>query len=136
MGGSLGRTEATGYGVIYTLREALKALKIDIASTTASLQGFGNVAEYAAKLIQLWAERLLLSPAGTIMTKAYTYRNPEGINIEQMAQIKDSFGTIDKQKAIDFGCELLEGEAWISQDVHPTPLRLRKSNNSGNLCKD
>ena len=54
MGGSLGRTEATGYGVVYTLREALKALGIDIASTTASLQGFGNVAEYCARLYVGW----------------------------------------------------------------------------------
>lgn len=118
MGGSLGRTEATGYGVIYTLREALKALKIDIASTTASLQGFGNVAEYAAKLYTAMGGKIIaISCWDNNGKKAYTYRNPEGINIEQMAQIKDSFGTIDKQKAIDFGCELLEGEAWISQDV-------------------
>ncbi|HLV30720.1 MAG TPA: Glu/Leu/Phe/Val dehydrogenase, partial [Chitinispirillaceae bacterium] len=39
MGGSLGRTEATGYGVIYTLREALKKLNIEISSTKASIQG-------------------------------------------------------------------------------------------------
>ncbi len=118
MGGSLGSTEATGYGVIYTLREALKALKIDIASTTASLQGFGNVAEYAAKLYTAMGGKIIaISCWDNNDKKAYTYRNPEGINIEQMAQIKDSFGTIDKQKAIDFGCELLEGEAWISQDV-------------------
>ncbi|MDY0027833.1 MAG: Glu/Leu/Phe/Val dehydrogenase, partial [Candidatus Humimicrobiaceae bacterium] len=50
MGGSLGRIEATGYGVIFSLREALKRLNIDVVSTTASLQGFGNVAEHAARL--------------------------------------------------------------------------------------
>ncbi len=50
MGGSLGRTEATGYGVIYTLREALKALGINAEKTTASVQGFGNVAQYAIEL--------------------------------------------------------------------------------------
>ena len=44
MGGSLGRTEATGYGAVFTLREALKELGIDVAKTTASVQGFGNVA--------------------------------------------------------------------------------------------
>ena len=52
MGGSLGRNEATGYGVIYTVREALKALGIDIKNTTASLQGFGKVGKYAAILYQ------------------------------------------------------------------------------------
>ncbi|MCX6161347.1 MAG: Glu/Leu/Phe/Val dehydrogenase, partial [Ignavibacteriae bacterium] len=39
MGGSLGRTEATGYGVIFTLREALKELNIRPEQTTASVQG-------------------------------------------------------------------------------------------------
>ena len=52
MGGSLGRTEATGYGVIYTLREALNELGIDIKKTTAAFQGFGNVSQYAVKLYQ------------------------------------------------------------------------------------
>ncbi|HSK08179.1 MAG TPA: Glu/Leu/Phe/Val dehydrogenase, partial [Vicinamibacterales bacterium] len=52
MGGSLGRTEATGYGVIYTVREALKELGIDIARTTAAVQGFGNVSQYAVRLLR------------------------------------------------------------------------------------
>ena len=50
MGGSLGRTEATGYGLIFTLREALKILGIKPEETTASVQGFGNVAQYAIEL--------------------------------------------------------------------------------------
>ena len=47
MGGSQGRTEATGYGVVYTLREALRRHGVDPADTTASVQGFGNVAQYS-----------------------------------------------------------------------------------------
>jgi glutamate dehydrogenase (NAD(P)+) len=50
LGGSLGRTEATGYGVVFTLREALKELVIRPENTTASVQGFGNVAQYAIDL--------------------------------------------------------------------------------------
>ena len=50
VGGSLGRTEATGFGVIFTVREALKELGIRPQDTTASVQGFGNVAQYASKL--------------------------------------------------------------------------------------
>ena len=48
-GGSKGRTQATGYGVIYTVREAMKHLKIDPSKTKAALQGFGNVSLYAAQ---------------------------------------------------------------------------------------
>ena len=50
MGGSLGRTQATGYGVVYTLREAMKELNIRPRDTKASVQGFGNVAQYAIEL--------------------------------------------------------------------------------------
>ncbi|NLL04657.1 MAG: Glu/Leu/Phe/Val dehydrogenase [Clostridiaceae bacterium] len=118
MGGSLGRTEATGYGVIYNLREALKELNIDITKTTASLQGFGNVAEYAAKLYtKLGGKIVAISCWDNHDKKAYTFRNTSGLDIDKMVSIKDSFGTIDKVKAQDMGCELLDGDEWISQDV-------------------
>jgi glutamate dehydrogenase (NAD(P)+) len=118
MGGSLGRTEATGYGVIYTLREALKALNIDIASTTASLQGFGNVAEYAARLYTRMGGKIIaICCWDDNDKKPYTYRKLDGLDIDQMVSIKDPYGTIDKQKAISLGCELLDGDQWIAQDV-------------------
>lgn len=118
MGGSLGRTEATGYGVIYTLREALKALGMDIAKTTASFQGFGNVAEYASRLYSSMGGKIIaISCWDNHDKKSYTFRKLDGLDIEQMALIKDSFGTIDKQKALALGCELLDGDEWIAQDV-------------------
>jgi glutamate dehydrogenase (NAD(P)+) len=118
MGGSLGRTQATGYGVIYCLREALKELKIDITKTTASLQGFGNVAEYAARLYTKMGGKIVaISCWDNNDKKAYTYRNLNGLDIEKMAAIKDSFGTIDKVKAQKMGAELLDGDDWIAQDV-------------------
>jgi glutamate dehydrogenase (NAD(P)+) len=118
MGGSLGRTEATGYGVIYTLREALKALNIDIATTTASFQGFGNVAEYATRLYSAMGGKVIaIACWDNNDKKSYTFRKKEGLDIEQMASIKDSFGTIDKEKALRLGCELLDGDAWIAQEV-------------------
>ncbi|NLL30258.1 MAG: Glu/Leu/Phe/Val dehydrogenase [Clostridiales bacterium] len=118
MGGSLGRTEATGYGVIFTLREALKNLNIDIAKTTASIQGFGNVAEYAArKYTDLGGKVVAISAWDNNDKKAYTFQKLDGIDIEKMAAIKDSFGSIDKEKAIELGCKILEGDEWIAQDV-------------------
>jgi glutamate dehydrogenase len=47
-GGSEGRTEATGYGVIHTVREAMTHLKMDPKNAVAAVEGFGNVAQYAA----------------------------------------------------------------------------------------
>lgn len=118
MGGSLGRTEATGYGVMYCLREALKELNIDITKTTASLQGFGNVAEYAAKMYSKLGGRIIaICCWDNHDKKAYTFRNLNGLDIDAMVGIKDAFGTIDKLKAQQMGCELLGGDEWIAQDV-------------------
>lgn len=118
MGGSLGRTEATGYGVIYTLSEGLKVLDIDITETTASFQGFGNVAEHAAHLYsQMGGKVVAISSYDNVDKKSYTFRNLDGLDTLKMAAIKDSFGTIDKQKAQALGCEILDGDEWIAQDV-------------------
>jgi glutamate dehydrogenase (NAD(P)+) len=51
MGGSLGRREATGRGVMITVREACKHLGIDISKATVAVQGFGNVGSVSADLI-------------------------------------------------------------------------------------
>jgi glutamate dehydrogenase/leucine dehydrogenase len=52
MGGSQGRTEATGYGVVFTIREALRQLGMKPRDTRASVQGFGNVAQHAIRLFR------------------------------------------------------------------------------------
>jgi glutamate dehydrogenase (NAD(P)+) len=49
IGGTLGRREATGRGVVFTIIEAAKYLNIDLAQCTAVVQGFGNVGSVAAK---------------------------------------------------------------------------------------
>ncbi len=118
LGGSLGRTEATGYGVIYCLRECLKNMKIDITKTSASIQGFGNVAEYAARMYTELGGKLVAVSCWNATDKvAYTFRKKEGCNAQELADIKDSFGSIDKEKAIALGYEVLPGDAWLSQDV-------------------
>ncbi|KAA3631419.1 MAG: Glu/Leu/Phe/Val dehydrogenase [Calditrichaeota bacterium] len=51
LGGSLGRNEATGRGVMLTTRSAAKHLGLDLATATASVQGFGNVGSISARLL-------------------------------------------------------------------------------------
>lgn len=118
MGGSLGRKEATGYGVIYTVREAMKAIGVDIAGTTASVQGFGNVAQYAIQLFtQLGGKVLAVSSWDQADKAAYTFRRPSGVDFDELLGITDKFGTIDKDKAKGLGFELLPGDAWLEQEV-------------------
>jgi glutamate dehydrogenase (NAD(P)+) len=52
IGGSLGRTEATGRGVSITVREAVKKLNIPMNDATVVVQGFGNAGQFAAKLVE------------------------------------------------------------------------------------
>jgi glutamate dehydrogenase (NAD(P)+) len=52
IGGSLGRSEATGRGVMFTTREALKVKGIPLDGATVAVQGFGNVGAVAAYLLQ------------------------------------------------------------------------------------
>ncbi len=118
MGGSLGRTEATGYGVVYTVREALRELGIRPENTTASVQGFGNVAQYAIRLFQqIGGIVLCVSCWDQADQTSYAYTKPGGIDVDALLGITDRFGGIDKNKARDIGYSVLPGEKWIEQDV-------------------
>ncbi|MFP4528147.1 MAG: Glu/Leu/Phe/Val family dehydrogenase [Candidatus Kapaibacterium sp.] len=118
MGGSLGRTEATGYGVIYTLREALKEMDMDISKTTAAFQGFGNVSQFAIQLYQQYGGKpVCVSCWDNKQQKSYTYRRKDGFDLQQLLEITNRFGEIDQEKAKEFGYEVLSGDAWIEQDV-------------------
>jgi glutamate dehydrogenase len=118
LGGSLGRTEATGYGVIYTVREALKEMGIKPQDTTASCQGFGNVSQYAIELYhQLGGRVIAASYWDQGDQKAYTFRKKSGLDLDELWPITDKFGGIDKAKAKDMGYEILDENAWIEQDV-------------------
>ena len=118
LGGSLGRTEATGYGVVYQLREALKEMNIDIKKTKAAIEGFGNVAQFAAELYADYG--------GTVVAvscwdqkdgKAYSYYKETGIDLEELRKITDRFGTIDKTKAEKAGYKRMPGKDWLKHKV-------------------
>jgi glutamate dehydrogenase (NAD(P)+) len=118
LGGSLGRTEATGYGVIFTVREALERRGLSIAGVRASMQGFGNVSQYAAKLfIELGGTVVAVSCWDNDDQCAYTFAKPDGFNVDFILSITDRFGTIDKEKAEAEGYAVLEADAWLEQEA-------------------
>ena len=83
-GGSLARTEATGYGLLYIVREILKANGHDIAGKTIALSGAGNVAIYAIeKAWQMGAKPVTCSDSS-----GWIY-DPEGIDTELLKQVKE-----------------------------------------------
>ena len=118
-GGSEGRTEATGYGVIYTVREAMKHLKMDSRKAVAAIQGFGNVAQYASIgfVEMLGGKVACVSCWDRHEKKSFTYSRKDGIDPRFLLTIVDEYGTIDKKKAQDKGYTVEDGGAWITKDV-------------------
>ncbi|RZS94963.1 Glu/Leu/Phe/Val family dehydrogenase [Cecembia calidifontis] len=97
LGGSLGRTEATGRGVMVTALSAMQKLKINPFQATCAVQGFGNVGSWAAQLLE---ERGLKVVAISDISGAY--HNDNGINIQEAIAYRDSNnGTLEGYKGAE-----------------------------------
>jgi glutamate dehydrogenase len=118
-GGSLGRTEATGFGVIYAVREAMKHLTIDSTKAVAAIQGFGNVSQYAA----IGFGELLGGKVACVSywdredRVPYTVSHAKGVDPKFLQSITDQYGTIDKDKARAAGYVIEDGDAWITKEA-------------------
>ncbi len=119
-GGSQGRTEATGYGVIYTVRETMKHLGIDPKKSVAAIEGFGNVSQYAAiGFIEMLGGKVACVSCWDRNDKAsYTYSHKDGVDPRFLLTIVDQYGTIDKKKAEAAGYVVEDGEKWIEKDCN------------------
>ncbi len=118
LGGSVGRLEATGFGLVFILREALKEVGIPAEETRASVQGFGNVGQHAVRLYQEMGGKVICvscwdQKEGT----SYSFKKESGVDLDGLLNITDRFGGIDKKKARESGYEVLPGNAWLEQDV-------------------
>lgn len=118
-GGSLGRTEATGFGVICTVREAMQRLKLDSTQSVAALQGFGNVSQYAAKgfIEQLGGKVVCVSYWDREDRTAYTVSKQDGIDPDFLMSITDQYGSIDKDQATKAGYTIGDGGDWLAMEA-------------------
>ncbi|HUW65647.1 MAG TPA: Glu/Leu/Phe/Val dehydrogenase [Spirochaetia bacterium] len=89
IGGSLGRSEATGRGVVFTIEDACARLKINLAAATAAVQGFGNVGYVSAKsLHDLGCRVVAVSDSrGGIYCE-------QGLNPEEVLAFKNKTGSV------------------------------------------
>ncbi len=91
VGGAEGRGDATGRGVLYTIREAAKYKKINLKGASIAVQGFGNVGAFAAQL---------LSDAGAKIvavsdSKGGIY-SEKGLDLKKVTEHKEKTGTVQK----------------------------------------
>jgi len=91
---------------------------VKIETTTAAVQGFGNVAQYAIRLYsELGGKVVCVACWDQGDQTSYTYRKKGGVNIEELLTITDRFGGIDKAKA----------ESWATSGSRATPGSNRTS---------
>jgi glutamate dehydrogenase (NADP+) len=107
-GGSLVRTEATGYGAIYFMENMLNFVGDSVEGKTATVSGSGNVALYAIEKLNHFGAKVV-----TASDSSGFIHDPDGIDAEKLAWLKDlkeqRRGRISEY-ADHFGCDFHEGE--------------------------
>jgi len=89
IGGSLGRNEATGRGLAYTVREAAKKMEIDMKQATFVVQGFGNAGQFSSKLVEEQGAKMIAASdsQGSII-------KTDGISVDALMKFKRETGSI------------------------------------------
>jgi len=109
LGGSLGREEATGRGVMISALAAMEKMKINPFKATCAIQGFGNVGSWAAQLLE---ERGVNIVAVSDLSGAYY--NTEGINIKEAMEYRNgNTGSLEGYK----GAEKIDPDELLLLEV-------------------
>ena len=109
LGGSLGRTEATGRGVMVSALAAMEKLKINPYKATCAVQGFGNVGSYAALLLEERGVKVV-----SVSDLSGAYYNASGINIAEAIEYRNgNNGSLEGYG----GAEKIEGEELLTLEV-------------------
>ncbi len=90
MGGSLGRREATGRGVMITTLQALEHLKMESKGATVAVQGFGNVGSIGAQLLQQAGCKVV-----AVSDRTGGWHNPKGLDVD------DAIAHVKKHKTLE-----------------------------------
>ncbi|MDC3412964.1 Glu/Leu/Phe/Val family dehydrogenase [Terrihalobacillus insolitus] len=119
LGGSLGRLEATGRGVVLTIREAVKRQGLKMEGLKVSIQGFGNVGKYTAKILdELGAKVVAVSDS-----KGAIYKDT-GLPIPKLLQFVDEGNRVsdfseaehmEPMKVFEIGCDVVVPAALENQ---------------------
>ena len=119
IGGTLGRREATGRGVVYTIIEAAKYLGIDLQKCTAVVQGFGNVGSVAAKELANMGLKII-----GVSDRTGGFVDMNGLPIDKMLDVAEKTHSLEKcpygdkitnEELLELKCDLLVPAAMEMQ---------------------
>jgi glutamate dehydrogenase (NAD(P)+) len=89
IGGSLGRNEATGRGLGFTVREAAKKLKINMKTATVAVEGFGNAGQFASQFVEEQGAKVIAASD----SRGGVY-NKEGMEVAALRKHKEKTGSV------------------------------------------
>jgi glutamate dehydrogenase/leucine dehydrogenase len=90
LGGSLGRNEATGRGVFYTIQSACEHLRMSLKDATVAVQGFGNAGSIAAQLLHEAGAKIV-----AVSDSTGCIYNKDGLNILELMRMKALCGHVE-----------------------------------------
>jgi glutamate dehydrogenase (NAD(P)+) len=129
IGGTLGRRDATGRGVVYTIIEAAKSLQVDLAQSTAVVQGFGNVGSVAARELDNIGVKII-----GVSDRTGGFFDPKGLPIDKLLEVADKnhslegcpYGDkISNQDLLEVKCDVLVPAALEMQITNANAARLQ-----------
>lgn len=129
IGGSLGRNEATGRGLAFTVREAAKKLKIDMKAATVSVQGFGNAGQFSSQLVEEQGATVIAASdsKGGVYSKG-------GMQIAALRKYKEKTGSvvgfpgaksISNEELLETDCTILIPAALENQITGKNASRIK-----------
>lgn len=90
LGGSLGRSEATGRGVFYTIQSACEHLRMQLKGATVAVQGFGNAGSIAAQMLREAGAKVI-----AVSDSTGCIYNPHGLDIPSLIHLKALTGHVE-----------------------------------------
>ncbi len=129
IGGTLGRREATGRGVVYMIMEAAKHLGIDLSSCTAVVQGFGNVGSIAARELANIGVKVI-----GVSDQTGGFYDPKGLLVERLLELADKNRSLEgcpyaekitNQELLELKCDILVPAALEMQITKDNVARLQ-----------
>jgi glutamate dehydrogenase/leucine dehydrogenase len=128
IGGSAGRSDATGQGIVYNIEAAAQRIGLDINGATVAVQGFGNVGEAAARLLSASGAKVVAIT--DIGGGAY---NPDGLDVIQLGRRFAELGTVNGAP----DTQPMDNETLFGLDVDVLVLAAMENqinaNNAGNI---
>ena len=129
IGGTLGRREATGRGVVYTITEAAKHLNMDLTKCTAVVQGFGNVGSVAVKELANIGVKII-----GVSDRTGGFYDPKGLPVEKLLELADKYHSLENcpygekisnTEILELKCDILVPAALEMQITKENAPRLQ-----------